>query len=82
MERTQLFGLLIVAGTALEMILFLWGIVRRSYMAVALPVLGAMTALNLLTLWVGWTMLTTEAEMPEEEGLELELGLESEGTEA
>ncbi|MCJ7831518.1 MAG: hypothetical protein MUP86_03245 [Dehalococcoidia bacterium] len=80
MERTQLFGLLIVAGTALEMILFLWGIVRRSYMAVALPVLGAMTALNLLTLWVGWTMLTTEAEMPEEEGLELEL--ESEGTEA
>jgi hypothetical protein len=80
MERTQLFGLLIVAGTALEMILFLWGIVRRSYMAVALPVLGAMTALNLLTLWVGWTMLTTEAEMPEEGGLELEF--ESEGTEA
>jgi hypothetical protein len=79
MERTQLFGLLIVAGTALEMILFLWGIVRRSYMAVALPVLGAMTALNLLTLWVGWTMLTTEAEMPEEGALELEL--ESEGTE-
>jgi len=80
MERTQLFGLLIEAGTALEMILFLWGIVRRSYMAVALPVLGAMTALNLLTLWVGWTMLTTEAEMPEEGSLELEL--ESEGTEA
>jgi len=72
MERTQLFGLLIVAGTALEMILFLWGIVRRSYMAVALPVLGAMTARNLLTLWVGWTMLTTEAEMPEAEEFELE----------
>ena len=80
MERTQLFGLIIIAGTALEMILFLWGIVRRSYMAVALPVLGAMTALNLLTLWVGWTMLTTEAEMPEEGSLELELA--SEGTEA
>ena len=80
MERTQLFGLIIIAGTALEMILFLWGIVRRSYMAVALPVLGAMTALNLLTLWVGWTMLTTEAEMPEEGSLELEF--ESEGTEA
>ena len=71
MERTQLFGMLIIAGTALEMMLFLWGILRRSYMAVALPVLGAMAALNLLTLWVGWTMLTTEAEMPEE-GLELE----------
>jgi hypothetical protein len=76
MERTQLFGLLIVAGTALEMILFLWGIVRRSYMAVALPVLGAMTALNLLTLWVGWTMLTTEAEMSEAEEFEMEAAAE------
>ena len=76
MERTQLFGLLIVAGTAVEMILFLWGIVRRSYMAVALPVLGAMTALNLLTLWVGWTMLTTEAEMSEAEEFEMEAAAE------
>ena len=76
MERTQLFGLLIVAGTAMEMILFLWGIVRRSYMAVALPVLGAMTALNLLTLWVGWTMLTTEAEMSEAEEFEMEAAAE------
>ncbi len=76
MERTQLFGLILIAGTALEMILFLWGIVRRSYMAVALPVLGAMTALNLLTLWVGWTMLTTEAEMSEAEELEMEVAAE------
>jgi hypothetical protein len=77
MERTQLFGLLIISGTAMEMILFLWGIVRRSYMAVALPVLGAMMALNLLTLWVGWTMLTTEAEMPETEEFEMEAAEEA-----
>jgi hypothetical protein len=76
MERTQLFGLLIISGTALEMIFFLWGIVRRSYMAVALPVLGAMTALNLLTLWVGWTMLTTEPEMSEADEFELEMAAE------
>ena len=76
MERTQLFGLIIIAGTAMEMMLFLWGIVRRSYMAVALPVLGAMTALNLLTLWVGWTMLTTEAEMPEADEFEMEAASE------
>lgn len=76
MERTQLFGLILIAGTALEMILFLWGIVRRSYMAVALPVLGAMTALNLLTLWVGWTMLTTESEMSEAEEFEMEVAAE------
>jgi len=76
MERTQLFGLLIISGTALEMIFFLWGIVRRSYMAVALPVLGAMMALNLLTIWVGWTMLTTEPEMSEAEEFELETAAE------
>ncbi len=76
MERTQLFGLLIVSGTALEMMVFLWGIVRRSYMAVALPVLGAMMALNLLTIWVGWTMLTTEPEMSEAEEFEMEAAAE------
>jgi len=76
MERTQLFGLLIISGTAMEMIFFLWGIVRRSYMAVALPVLGAMMALNLLTIWVGWTMLTTEPEMSEAEEFELETAAE------
>lgn len=76
MERTQLFGLLIISGTALEMMVFLWGIVRRSYMAVALPVLGAMMALNLLTIWVGWTMLTTEPEMSEAEEFELETAAE------
>lgn len=72
MDKTQLFGLMIIAGTAVEMMLFLWGIVRRSYMAVALPVMFALTALNLLTIWVGWTMLTTEPEMPEIEELEAE----------
>jgi hypothetical protein len=35
-----------------------------------------MTALNLLTLWVGWTMLTTEAEMSEAEEFEMEAAAE------
>jgi hypothetical protein len=72
MDRPQMFGLLIIAGTALEMLLFLYGIVRRSYLAVAIPVLGALAALDLLAIWVGWTMLTTEPEMPELEELEQE----------
>lgn len=73
MERSQTFGLLIIAVSAIEMMLFLWGVVRRSYLALALPVLAAMTALNLLTIWVGWTMLTTESEMPEMEELDQEV---------
>jgi hypothetical protein len=73
MERSQTFGLLIIAVSAIEMMLFLLGVVRRSYLALALPVLAAMSALNLLTIWVGWTMLTTEAELPEMEELDQEV---------
>jgi len=65
-----MFGLFIIAGTMAEMAIFLFGIMRRSYMALALPLLFALSAVNLLAVWVGWTMLTTEAEMPEGQGLE------------
>ncbi len=70
MDRPQMFGLLIIAGSMLDMLIFLYGIVRRSYMAVAIPVLCALAAVNLLAIWVGWTMLTTEPEMTEVEELE------------
>jgi len=68
-------GMLIMAGAALEMLLFLYGAARRSYMAVALPVMAAVAAVSALAFWVGWTLLTTEEEIPELEG-------ESEGTAA
>ncbi|MGD0765960.1 MAG: hypothetical protein ABR978_06600 [Dehalococcoidia bacterium] len=66
MDKSQMFGLLIIAGTMVEMLVFLFGVVRRSYMALAIPMLAALTAVNLLAVWVGWTMLTTEPELPEE----------------
>ena len=61
-------GILIMVGAALEMLLFLYGAARRSYMAVALPVMAAVTAVSALAFWVGWTLLTTEEETPELEG--------------
>jgi uncharacterized membrane protein YesL len=61
-------GILIMVGAALEMLLFLYGAARRSYMAVALPVMAAVTAVSALAFWVGWTLLTTEEEVPELEG--------------
>jgi hypothetical protein len=73
MDRSQTTGILIMAGAALEMLLFLYGAARRSYMAVALPVMAAVAAVSALAFWVGWTLLTTEEEIPELEG-------ESEGT--
>jgi hypothetical protein len=68
MDRSRTTGMLIMAGAALEMLLFLYGAARRSYMAVALPVMAAVTAVSALAFWVGWTLLTTEDEIPELEG--------------
>jgi hypothetical protein len=65
MDRSQLTGGLIMAGAVAELILFAVGLVRKSYLAVALPVTGAMAALSALAFWVGYTMLTTPADMPE-----------------
>jgi hypothetical protein len=63
-------GVLIMAGAVLQMMLFLWAVARRSYMAVALPVMAALAAISALAFWIGWTMFTTESEL--EEGLEEE----------
>jgi hypothetical protein len=64
MERTQLTGVLIMAATVLQMIIFLWATAKRSYMAVALPVMAAVAAVSALAFW---TMFTTESELGEEE---------------
>lgn len=62
MSRAQTTGLLLMAGAVLQLLLFVAGAARRSYLALALPVMAAMTALAVLTFWVGWTMVTIEEE--------------------
>jgi hypothetical protein len=62
MSRAQKTGVLLIVGAGLEMLLFLIGALRRSYLALALPMTAAMAALAALTVWVGWTMLTLEEE--------------------
>jgi hypothetical protein len=62
MNRAQTTGIVLIASAALQMLLFLYGASRRSYLALALPVAFAMSALTVLTFWVGWTMLTMEEE--------------------
>jgi hypothetical protein len=65
MDRSQTTGALIMFGAAVELLLFVIGLFRRSYVAIAMPVTGAMAALSALAFWVGWTMLTTPADMPD-----------------
>ena len=65
MNRAQTTGVVLIVGAVLEMLLFLYGAMRRSYMALALPVTAAMLALTALTVWMGWTMLNLEEESDE-----------------
>ena len=64
-QRAQTTGRLLIAGAALQMLLFLYGATRRSYLALALPVTAAMAAVTVLTIWLGWTMLSMQPEEDE-----------------
>jgi hypothetical protein len=66
-DRSQSTGILIMAGAAIQLLLFLYGLARRSYAALAVPVALAVAGLSALAIWVGWTMLTTESDLPEPE---------------
>ncbi len=58
-ERARLIGWSLMAASALQLVLFLRAISRRSYAALALPVLGLITLASALGFWVGYTMATT-----------------------
>jgi hypothetical protein len=72
MEGSQRLGAIIMLASVLEMVVFLWAVSRRSYLAVALPLTLILGALNALAFWIGWTMFTVTEE---EEG-EIEAALE------
>ncbi len=69
MNKTQLTGVAIMAVAAVQMMAFTVGAARRSYAAIALPVATALAGLSALAFWIGWTMMTTEADL---EGPEFE----------
>ncbi len=65
MERTQSIGAVLMAVSGLQMLVFTLGVMRRSYLAVALPVLAATGAASALLFWIGYTMLNMEPELPD-----------------
>ncbi len=58
-QRARLLGKALMAGSVLQLLLFLLGVRRRSYAALAIPVLGALVLVSALAFWVGYTMATT-----------------------
>jgi energy-coupling factor transporter transmembrane protein EcfT len=65
-ERSQQTGLAMMIGAGFILVAFFTAMMRRSYMAVALPVLSALTAVSAIAFWIGWTMFQAEDEDEEE----------------
>ena len=68
-NRSQTTGVVIMALAAIQMFVFMVAASRRSYAALAIPIAAALAGLSALAFWIGWTMVTTEADL---DGLEFE----------
>lgn len=58
-------GLICVLAVALGAA-FVWGIIIKSYWAVAIPVVVGFLGMLALMFWIGWTMAVTKIEPPPE----------------
>jgi hypothetical protein len=63
--RSKQLGTFLMIGAALLALIMTIGVMRRSYLAIALPVLAAAGVISALAFWVGYTMASTEADLAE-----------------
>ncbi len=65
-KYSRLQGLAICAGTVLAAVLFLTGVLMKSYWALAVPVAVGFLWLLGLAFWIGWTLLTIRVDPPQD----------------
>jgi hypothetical protein len=63
METSRTFGSVLMGLSALQMLLFMIGVMRRSYAAIALPMTLAMAGISALLFWVGYTMANMDTDI-------------------
>jgi hypothetical protein len=63
-ERSHTAGMIICAISAFTGLIFLMGVVRRSYMALALPVTAFFLGALYISFWIGRALITTPIEPP------------------
>ena len=63
MERQRQLGTILMAIAGVQLLIFLIGVVRRSYLAIALPVMAAVGAVSAVLFWVGYAMMTMSPEL-------------------
>ena len=65
MRRSRELGMILMIGAGIQMLVILIGMMRRSYLVLALPVLTAVGIVSAFAFWVGWTMANTEPDLAE-----------------
>ena len=63
MERQRRVGTIIMAIAGVQLLVFLIGVLRRSYLAIALPVMAAVGAVSAVLFWIGYAMMTMNPEL-------------------
>jgi len=63
-ERSHFYGMIICAVTILTGMVFLGGVLRRSYWALALPVTGGFLGALYVAFWIGRALIATPIEPP------------------
>ena len=63
-ERSHFYGLIICAVSIMTAFIFLVGVMRRSYIALALPVTGGFLGGLYVAFWIGRALVATPIEPP------------------
>ena len=63
-ERSHTWGIAICAVSVVTGILFVIGVLRKSYMALALPVTAGFLGALYISFWIGRALVTTPIEPP------------------
>ncbi|HEY7801887.1 MAG TPA: hypothetical protein VIE40_04380 [Dehalococcoidia bacterium] len=63
-ERSRTYGMIICALSAVTGITFLIGVMRKSYLALALPVTAGFLGALYISFWIGRALVTTPIEPP------------------
>ena len=63
-ERSRQIGRAIMAIAGLQLLLYVIGLTRRSYLTIAIPIGILVAAISALAFWVGYTMATTDWDHP------------------
>jgi hypothetical protein len=63
-ERSHTAGMIICAISVFTGFAFLLGVMRKSYMALALPVMAGFLGALYIAFWIGRALITTPIEPP------------------